>query len=106
MKRILFYLCFTCFFYQVFSQSHNLPWKNGALQISSNSRYLQHTNGSPFFWLGDVYKRQGTFVVHVSHCDNATWQGEVTWAEANKKKSFRSALELIRLIDGALEVDE
>ena len=54
MKRILFYLCFTCFFYQVFSQSHNLPWKNGALQISSNSRYLQHTNGSPFFWLGDT----------------------------------------------------
>lgn len=51
-------------------------------------------------------KHTGTFVVHVSHCDNATWQGEVTWAEANKKKSFRSALELIRLIDGALEVDE
>ena len=41
-----------------------------------------------------------------SDLDNATWQGEVTWAEANKKKSFRSALELIRLIDGALEVDE
>ena len=48
-------------------------------------------------------KHTGTFVIHVSHCDNATWQGEVTWAEANKKKSFRSALELIRLIDGALE---
>lgn len=54
----------------------------------------------------DKKKHTGTFVVHVSHCDNATWQGEVTWAEANKKKSFRSALELIRLIDGALEVDE
>ena len=51
-------------------------------------------------------KHTGTFVIHVSHCDNATWQGEVTGAEANKKKSFRSALELIRLIDGALEVDE
>ena len=51
-------------------------------------------------------KHTGTFVIHVSHCDNATWQGEVTWAEANKKKSFRSALELIRLIDGALELDE
>ena len=50
----------------------------------------------------DKKKHTGTFVVHVSHCDNATWQGEVTWAEANKKKSFRSALELIRLIDGAL----
>ena len=44
-------------------------------------------------------KHTGTFLIHVS-------QGEVTWAEANKKKSFRSALELIRLIDGALEVDE
>ena len=54
----------------------------------------------------DKKKDTGTFVIHVSHCDNATWQGEVTWAEANKKKSFRSALELIRLIDGALEVDE
>ena len=51
-------------------------------------------------------KHTGTFVIHVSHCDNATWQGEVTWADANKKKNFRSALELIRLIDGALEVDE
>ena len=33
----------------------------------------------------DKKKHTGTFVVHVSHCDNATWQGEVTWAEANKK---------------------
>ena len=47
----------------------------------------------------DKKKHTGTFVVHVSHCDNATWQGEVTWAEANKKKSFRSALELIRMND-------
>ena len=47
-----------------------------------------------------------TLAVYVRYRQNATWQGEVTWAEANKKKSFRSALELIRLIDGALEVDE
>ena len=51
-------------------------------------------------------KHTGTCVVDVKHCDNATGQGEVTGAKANKKKSFRSALELIRLIDGALEVDE
>ena len=31
MKRILFYLCFTCFFYQVFSQSHNLPLEKWSL---------------------------------------------------------------------------
>ena len=34
----------------------------------------------------DKKKHTGTFVIHVSHCDNATWQGEVTWAEAIKRK--------------------
>lgn len=51
-------------------------------------------------------KQTGTFVVHVKHCENATWQGEVTWAEANRKKQFRSALELIRLMDDALHTEE
>ena len=44
-------------------------------------------------------KKSGTFVVHIKCCENATWQGDVTWAEENKKESFRSALELIRLIE-------
>jgi hypothetical protein len=30
------------------------PWDNGRLIISSNNRYLQFENGSPFFWLGDT----------------------------------------------------
>ena len=30
------------------------PWDNGRLMISSNNRYLQFENGSPFFWLGDT----------------------------------------------------
>ena len=51
-------------------------------------------------------KHTGTFVVHVKHCENATWQGEVTWAEENRKKQFRSALELIKLIDSALNMEE
>ena len=51
-------------------------------------------------------KQTGTFVVHVKHCENATWQGEVTWAEENRKKQFRSALELIKLIDSALNMEE
>lgn len=48
-------------------------------------------------------QKTGTFVVHVTCCENATWQGEVTWAEENRREKFRSALELIRLIDGALD---
>ena len=46
----------------------------------------------------------GPFVVHRKCCEHATWQGDVTWAEENRKESFRSALELIRLIDGALDM--
>jgi len=30
------------------------PWDNGPLIVSENGRYLQHTNGKPFFWLGDT----------------------------------------------------
>lgn len=47
--------------------------------------------------------RAATFVVHVMYRQNATWQGEVTWAEENKSSCFRSALELIKLIDSAVE---
>lgn len=46
-----------------------------------------------------------TFVVHVKYRQHSTWQGEVVWAEKGKKKSFRSALELIKLMDGALETN-
>ena len=47
-----------------------------------------------------------TFVVHVKQRQHSTWQGEVVWAEKNKKKTFRSALELLKLFDGALDDEE
>jgi hypothetical protein len=46
---------------------------------------------------------QATFIVHVQYRQNATWQGQVTWAEKEKIQSFRSALELIKLMDSALD---
>ena len=51
---------------------------------------------------GDI----GTFIVRVKFRQNATWQGEVGWAEKQERKYFRSALELLKLIDGALEETE
>lgn len=48
---------------------------------------------------------EGTFIVQVKYRQNATWQGQVVWAEENKKMYFRSALELLRLIDDALRED-
>ncbi len=43
------------------------------------------------------------FVVSITHRQNATWQGSVTWVEENKTQSFRSALELLRLLDSAVD---
>ncbi len=48
---------------------------------------------------GDI----ATFVIHVMYRQNATWQGSVLWAESGQTQNFRSALELIRLMDSAIE---
>lgn len=31
-----------------------MPWDHGRLEVSANSRYLQHTDGTQFFWLADT----------------------------------------------------
>ncbi|MBE7723999.1 MAG: hypothetical protein E7244_06000 [Enterocloster citroniae] len=46
---------------------------------------------------------EGTFVVHVRYRQNATWQGDVIWVEKKKRQSFRSAMELLHLINSAFE---
>ncbi|MBQ4577883.1 MAG: hypothetical protein IJA84_02365 [Clostridia bacterium] len=43
-----------------------------------------------------------SFIVNILQQQNASWQGTVTWVDENKTQSFRSALELIRLIDSTL----
>ena len=59
----------------------------------------------------DMEKRRGeqdTFIVRIQYRQNATWQGHVTWVDENKTVPFRSALELIKLIDSTQqkETDE
>ncbi len=48
---------------------------------------------------GDI----GSFIIRVKYRQNTTWQGEVIWVEKDERKYFRSALELLKLIDSALE---
>lgn len=43
-----------------------------------------------------------SFVVEVKSQENQSWQGTITWVEGKKMEHFRSALELIRLIDSTL----
>ena len=49
-----------------------------------------------------------TFEIAVRFRQNATWQGQIVWAEKNLKQNFRSVLEMLRLMDEALmeDVDE
>lgn len=47
-------------------------------------------------------KESQSFVVEVKSQENHSWQGTITWVEGKKKEHFRSALELIRLIDSTL----
>lgn len=55
----------------------------------------------------DIFKEElgekGTFIVQVQFRQNATWQGVLSWTEEKKTMPFRSALELLTLMNDALE---
>ncbi|XOQ45345.1 MAG: Type II toxin-antitoxin system HicB family antitoxin [Clostridium sp.] len=42
-----------------------------------------------------------TFLVHIKFRQNASWQGSITWVEKEKTQNFRSALEMLKLMDEA-----
>ena len=46
--------------------------------------------------------RKASFIVRVNSRQNATWQGSISWTEKGVTKHFRSALELLKLMDSAL----
>lgn len=51
-------------------------------------------------------KIDNIFVVQILDQEHGTWQGRVTWADCNKTRYFRSALELFKLVNGALGATE
>ncbi|WP_243125298.1 hypothetical protein [Clostridium transplantifaecale] len=57
----------------------------------------------------EMIKHEGmkaTFVVNVIFRQHASWQGKVSWVEGKKTSYFRSALELIKLMDSTMEESE
>ena len=46
------------------------------------------------------------FVVSIMRTENHSWQGTLSWVEGDKKENFRSALELLRLMDSAVSSEE
>jgi len=55
---------------------------------------------------GMPMKNQCTFEIKVRFRQNATWQGQILWAEKNIKQNFRSVLEMLKLMDEALTEGE
>lgn len=53
----------------------------------------------------EAEKDKGTFIVKIYNRKNATWQGSVTWTERQKEQYFRSALELLKMIESALDYE-
>lgn len=51
-----------------------------------------------------IKKGRDTFVIKILNRQNSTWQGNITWVEGEKSQNFRSALEMLKLMDEALEV--
>lgn len=60
----------------------------------------------PFEEMIEHRGRDATFLIRVMRRQNSSWQGEVTWVDGQKREYFRSALELIRLIDSAMGAAE
>ena len=50
----------------------NPLYKHGALRAASNNRYLQHNDGTPFFWLGD------TLWAGALHSNEMQWEETVS----------------------------
>ena len=53
-----------------------------------------------------LYGKIATFAVRILFRQNASWQGSITWLEGKQEQSFRSVLELILLMDTALQYPE
>ena len=50
--------------------------------------------------------RQATFAIRILFRQNASWQGAVKWLEGKQEQSFRSALELVFLMNSALSDEQ
>lgn len=51
------------------------------------------------------HEANAAFIIHVKFRQNATWQGEIKWVSRDKTQYFRSSLEMLRLIEEALDKD-
>jgi len=47
-----------------------------------------------------------TFAIRILFRQHTSWQGSITWLEGRREQSFRSVLELLLLMDSAIQAKE
>ncbi|MCI8639887.1 MAG: hypothetical protein HFG41_12330 [Coprococcus sp.] len=75
----------------IYGKTHSYQKKKGMARVLKDEELLNRH--------GDM----GTFVIRVQHRQHSSWQGRVTYLEEDQSVCFRSALELIKIIDGTLD---
>lgn len=55
------------------------------------------------FCSGQEEKTKATFILHLQFRENDSWQGTIKWVEKRETLKFRSALELMKIINSAFE---
>ena len=53
-----------------------------------------------------IRRKNQTFIIEIKGTEKQSWQGCITWTDTDKKECFRSALEMIKLIDSTLHDNE
>ena len=65
----------------------NPLYAHGPLRISANRRYLEHTDGTPFFWLGDTW--------WMGLCHRLKFPDEFQTLAADRKKKGFNVIQLV-----------
>lgn len=73
------------------------------IQYTYKKKNSKNKKGQMVTDMNKKQKNTGTFLIKIMDQQNGTWQGSVTWVEEQREQHFRSALELLKLIDGALD---
>ncbi len=50
--------------------------------------------------------KKQVFILEVMNNQKGTWQGQLRWIDGKKDRSFRSALELLHLVDSVINEEE
>jgi len=75
---------------------NNELFKHGMLRVSENKRYFEHSDGTPFYWLGDTW--------WTGLSDRLPWDGYKTLAADRKRKGFTVVQVCAGLVPGNEEL--